>query len=64
MVDETLPPGLPAVTAATAMSLVSLALQQALALGKEQQEEMRRLTEKLPEIKPNSRLLWGIRKKN
>ena len=45
MTEETFPPGLPVVTAATTASMESLALQQAQAKIKEQQEQMRRQAE-------------------
>ena len=45
MAAQTLPPVLPVVTVATAMSPESLALQQAQALVKEQQQQMRRQAE-------------------
>ena len=45
MMSETLPPGFPVGTATTAMSAESLALHQAQALVKEQQDQMRRQEE-------------------
>ena len=59
MMEEILPPGLPAVTAATAMSMESLALQQAQAQIKEQQEQMRRQAEQAATDQADSKAAVG-----